>query len=92
MPELLGKMLQATPAAPALINAGVRRRQRRHSPGLSRAGSGFETARDLAGASLMADRYLNRNSASSPPTDTLPDPESGRPAQDVGPRRRGLRA
>jgi serine/threonine-protein kinase len=52
MPELLGKMLQATPAAPASINAGV---PPAGSDAILRAVSGqaaarFETARDLAAA------------------------------------------
>jgi len=52
MPELLGRMLQATPAAPASINAGV---PTAGSDAILRAISGqasarFESARDLAAA------------------------------------------
>jgi serine/threonine protein kinase len=52
MPELLGRMLQATPAAPASINAGV---PTACSDAILRAVSGqasarFESARDLAAA------------------------------------------
>jgi len=52
MPELLGRMLQATPAAPASINAGV---PTASSDAILRAVSGqasarFESARDLAAA------------------------------------------